>query len=92
MIDGEMATHQTRPAVAWYGDMKFAPHLWGVLKLTGIAVQVKFHDPAPEAVCHSRKTLARYCEGVVIAEHTRLIGGASGNQSTRPSVGNDENG
>tara|TARA_Y100001960_G_C14748379_1_gene866990 strand:+ start:1234 stop:2055 length:822 start_codon:yes stop_codon:yes gene_type:complete len=89
MINGEMATRESRPAVAWYGDMKFAPHLWGVLQLVNISVQVTFHDPAPEAVCHSRKTLAGYCERVVIAEHAQLIARASRNQSSRPYVGDD---
>jgi 1-acyl-sn-glycerol-3-phosphate acyltransferase len=92
MINGEIATQQTRPAVAWYGDMTFAPHFLGVLQLTGIAVRVTFHDPAPEAVCHSRKTLARYCERVVVAEHARLIGGASSNQSSQPSMCIDDSG
>ncbi len=89
MIDGEAATEQTRPAVAWYGDMEFAPHLWGVFQLARIVVQVTFHEPVPEVCCQSRKTLAKHCERVVVAEHARLIGIARDDGDSRSPAGVD---
>ena len=73
-IGGEPADPRTRPAVAWYGDMTFVPHIWGVFQLGDILVDVTFHDPAPDESFKSRKTLAAHCEAVVSVEHARLIG------------------
>ena len=76
-VDGRAADRRTRPIVAWYGDMEFVPHIWGIFQLGDIGVDVTFHEPAPD-ICHeSRKALSAHCEGVVMAEHTRLIGGKS---------------
>ena len=66
------ADQRTRPAVAWYGDMEFVPHIWGVFQLGSIGVQVTFHEQVPEFCYESRKALAAYCEEVIVAEHARL--------------------
>ncbi len=76
-IDGSPAGPRTRPAVAWFGDMEFVPHLWGVLQLDGLGVAITFHDPAPRVHFESRKALAAYCEKVIAAEHARLVGASS---------------
>ena len=67
------ADQRTRPSVAWYGDMEFFPHIWGVFQLSRICVEVTFHEPAPEICYESRKALSAHCESVIAAEHTRLI-------------------
>ena len=72
-IDGHLPDQRTRPFVAWYGDMDFLPHLWGVFQLGGIGVEVTFHEPAPDSCAGSRKALAAHCEGVIKAEHARLL-------------------
>ena len=67
------ADRRTRPIVAWYGDMEFVPHIWGVFQLGGIGVEVTFHEPAPDICYESRKALSAHCEEVIVAEHTRLM-------------------
>ena len=67
------AYRRTRPIVAWYGDMEFVPHIWGVFQLGGIGVEVTFHEPAPDICYESRKALSAHCEEVIVAEHTRLM-------------------
>ena len=67
------ADWRTRPIVAWYGDMEFVPHIWGVFQLGGISVEVTFHEPAPDICYESRKALSAHCEEVIVAEHTRLM-------------------
>ena len=71
-IDGSPTDSRTRPAVAWFGDMEFVPHLWSVFQLGSLSVAVTFHDPAPRAHFESRKMLAAYCEKVIATEHARL--------------------
>ena len=72
-IEGRRAGPLTRPKAAWFGDMEFVPHLWGVLRLDGLSVAVTFHDPVPEAHCESRKKLAARCGEIVALEHARLL-------------------
>lgn len=50
------------PVVAWYGDMALAPHLWGVLKLAPLHVEVIFLPAVSAADFPDRKALARHCE------------------------------
>lgn len=73
-VDGARADRRSRPAVAWFGDMEFAPHLWGVFQLASVGVEVTFHEPVQEACMQSRKLLAAHCERVITEEHARLIG------------------
>lgn len=72
-IEGRPAGPLTRPKVAWFGDMAFVPHLWGVLRLDGLGVAVTFHDPVPGARFESRKRLAARCGEIVATEHARLL-------------------
>jgi 1-acyl-sn-glycerol-3-phosphate acyltransferase len=50
-----------RPYFAWYGDMELAPHLWTVLGLGRLTVEVDFHAPVDLAQFGSRKALADHC-------------------------------
>jgi 1-acyl-sn-glycerol-3-phosphate acyltransferase len=54
-----------RALYAWYGDMTLLDHLFTVLGLPGVAVEVVFHDPVPASGFASRKDLARRCETLV---------------------------
>jgi 1-acyl-sn-glycerol-3-phosphate acyltransferase len=56
-----------RPLFAWYGDMAMAPHLWRMLGLGTLEIEIEFHRPTSFAECGSRKALAAYCEAQVIA-------------------------
>lgn len=72
-IEDRPASPLTRPKVAWFGDMAFVPHLWGVLRLDGLGVAVTFHDSVPGARFESRKRLAARCGEIVATEHARLL-------------------
>lgn len=50
---------------AWYGDVDLLPHLWNVLGLNGVQLNIRFHEPIRGTGFRSRKCLARYCEKVV---------------------------
>lgn len=43
---------------AWYGDMELVPHLWQVLGLPGVRVDVLLHDAVCTAETTNRKELA----------------------------------
>ncbi len=54
------------PSIAWYGDMELAPHLWTLLGLGRIDVELSF---LPAVTVHdaggSRKALAAHCHQVI---------------------------
>lgn len=54
-----------RPFFAWYGDMTLAPHLWRVLGLGKMTVDVVFHAPVNLSEFDSRKALAVHCQIMV---------------------------
>jgi 1-acyl-sn-glycerol-3-phosphate acyltransferase len=72
-IGGRPADAETLPRIAWYGEMTLVPHVWGVLGLGSVDVEVTFHDPVSPAAFASRKSLAAHCHHVVA---TRLAGSA----------------
>ena len=56
---------QWRPFVAWYGDMDILSHIWELIGLGRITVEVIFHPPATIMELGSRKALASHCERLV---------------------------
>jgi 1-acyl-sn-glycerol-3-phosphate acyltransferase len=68
-----------RPFFAWYGDMELAPHLWRVLGLGRIDVEIRFHPVVTLAELGSRKALAAHCQQAVAA-------GVSASLSGRPAI------
>jgi 1-acyl-sn-glycerol-3-phosphate acyltransferase len=54
-----------RPYFAWYGDMELAPHLWTVLGLGHLTVEVDFHPVVTLEQFGSRKALADHCYDVI---------------------------
>lgn len=54
-----------RPYFAWYGDMELAPHLWTMLGLGRLTVEVDFHPWVTLDQFGSRKALADHCYGVI---------------------------
>ncbi len=65
----------SRPFVAWYGDMRLAPHLWHFLKLPPVDVDIAFHPATSLAELGDRKALARACETSVRDGLARLLTG-----------------
>ncbi len=64
-LDGMPMGRALRPFVAWYGDMDLAPHLFTLLGLGRMTVDVAFHAPVTAADFATRKDLARHCHEVV---------------------------
>jgi 1-acyl-sn-glycerol-3-phosphate acyltransferase len=62
---GLTMVHSLRPLYGWYGDMALLPHLWFVLGLPGVEVEVRFHPQVAAAAFHCRKALARHLESEV---------------------------
>ena len=74
-LDGMPLGRFLRPAVAWYGDMDLAPHLWAVAGLGRIEVEVIFHEPVTLAQVGSRKALAHHCESIISRSLTQALAG-----------------
>jgi lyso-ornithine lipid O-acyltransferase len=74
-LDGMPIGRVLRPAVAWYGDMDLAPHLWVVAGLGRIEVEVIFHEPLTLAQAGSRKALAHHCEFAIARSLTEALAG-----------------
>jgi 1-acyl-sn-glycerol-3-phosphate acyltransferase len=64
-LDGMPLGRALRPFVAWYGDMDLAPHLFTLLGLGRMTIDVVFHPAIRASDFSSRKDLARRCQEVV---------------------------
>lgn len=64
-----------RPFLAWYGDMELAPHLWNVVALGWVTVEVEFLEPTSLTEAGSRKALAVECRNRVAAGVSRANAG-----------------
>ncbi len=64
-LDGMPMGRVDRPFIAWYGDMEFVPHLWTMLGLGRIGVEVGFHPAVTLAGFASRNALAEHCYRIV---------------------------
>ncbi len=62
---GRALTGGIEDCYAWHGDMDLLPHLWRVLGLAGVEVEVTFLEAVPSDGFTGRKGLARYCHGQV---------------------------
>lgn len=74
-LDGMPLGRFYRPFLAWYGDMELAPHLWTMLGLGTVGVEVSFLAPVTLGACGSRKELARHCHDAIAAELARALAG-----------------
>lgn len=75
------------PSIAWYGDMELLPHLWDMLKLGHIDVEIAFLKPVSLQQFSDRKELAIHCQNEIAAqiEKTKLAGlGAIQNSGLLP--------
>ncbi len=60
-LDGMPMGRSFRPFFAWYGEMALASHLWRMLGMGVLTVEVIFHEPVTIDKFASRKALAEYC-------------------------------
>lgn len=75
-LDGLPIGHAWRPFYAWYGDMELAPHLWTVLGLGRLTVEVEFHPTVALEQFVSRRALADHCHQVIRAGVARANAGS----------------
>jgi 1-acyl-sn-glycerol-3-phosphate acyltransferase len=74
-LDGMPMGRSFRPFFAWYGDMALAPHLWRMLGMGLVEVQVIFHEPVTIDRFGGRKALAEHCWRVVSEGVASLLAG-----------------
>ncbi len=60
---------------AWYGDMDLAPHLWEVLHMGRLTVEVTFLEPHTLTALGSRKNAALACHAAVRGAVARSLSG-----------------
>jgi 1-acyl-sn-glycerol-3-phosphate acyltransferase len=64
-LDGIPLNRALRPHYAWFGDMTLAPHMFEMLGVGRVTIEVTFHDPVVGDGSESRKSLAEFCEQAV---------------------------
>jgi 1-acyl-sn-glycerol-3-phosphate acyltransferase len=64
-LDGLPMGYGWRPYFAWYGDMELANHLWTVLGIGRLTVEVDFHPTVDLGKFASRKALTDHCHDVI---------------------------
>jgi lyso-ornithine lipid O-acyltransferase len=64
-LGGLAASRRDLPAIAWYGDMFFMPHLMGLIKAGGVGCDVIYGAPIRVADYPDRKALARATQAAV---------------------------
>ncbi|MTJ84426.1 MAG: 1-acyl-sn-glycerol-3-phosphate acyltransferase [Telmatospirillum sp.] len=74
-LDGLPMGRGWRPFFAWYGDMDLAPHLWMVLGLGRLTVEVVFHPAVTLDQFGSRKALTDHCHRVIAQTVTEAVNG-----------------
>ncbi len=76
-LDGFPMGRTMRPYCAWYGDVGLVPHMWRLLGLGKVSIEVEFHDSI--AVTHEskRKKLAAKCHRIVSRGLSEALSGRS---------------
>ena len=64
-LDGMPMQRAFRPFFAWYGDMTLAGHLYQVLGLGNVTIDVIYHPPVTIADFGDRKALAHHCHDII---------------------------
>lgn len=59
LADGTPVDRTNCDLYAWHGDAELLPHLWNVLQMPGIELQVTLHEPVLSWSVQSRKVLGR---------------------------------
>jgi len=64
-LGGIRLSRRDRPALAWYGDMTFLPHIFGYIAAGGGSCDVVYGEPIRVAAFSDRKALTRAAEAAV---------------------------
>jgi len=65
-LDGIPLHRAFRPHYAWFGDMTLMPHMFQMLGMGRVTVEVIFHDPVIGDRFDTRKGLAEFCRRVIV--------------------------
>lgn len=65
LLDGMPIHRGLRPLTAWYGDMDLFSHLWTVLGMGTLQVDVVFHETLDPATYPSRKEIAKKAHALI---------------------------
>ena len=65
LLDGMPIHRGMRHLTAWYGDMDLFSHLWELLTLGTLQVDVVFHNVVSYGDFASRKDLSKYCKDLI---------------------------
>jgi 1-acyl-sn-glycerol-3-phosphate acyltransferase len=74
-LDGMPIGRGFRPYCAWYGEMAMMDHMWELIGLGVITVEVTFHEPVNIEQFGSRKNLAEHCQNVISVGVAAAIAG-----------------
>ena len=64
-VDGLPMGRHLRPFFAWYGDMDMVSHLWQLLGMSRVGIDVIFHRPVTIDEFETRKALSDHCQQVI---------------------------
>ena len=70
-LDGIPLGRCLLPHFAWYGEMTMVPHLFTLVGLGSVTIDVTFHEPASSHEFKSRKGMAKHCHRIVSAGASR---------------------
>ncbi len=76
-LHGVPMGRETRPLIAWYGDMDLVSHLWEALGAGPVDVVVELHPPLTIDEAGGRKELAAAAEAAVRGGVVRALAGAN---------------
>lgn len=67
-IDGKPFSSENCDYVCWYGDMRFAPHLWSFLGTRSVKARATFFEPISSATT-DRKKISRQAHSLITAKY-----------------------
>ena len=67
-IDGKEFSPENCDYVCWYGDMSFAPHLWGLLSTRNIKVKATYFEPIDSGKMN-RKVITQRAHELITKEY-----------------------
>lgn len=81
-LDGIPIGRFYRPFFAWYGDMELGSHLWTLLALGTLTVEIKFHQPVTIDQFANRKEMSQHCYRLIGEGVAQSLGGRDGATAT----------
>lgn len=64
-ISGMRIDSNQWPKIAWYGDMDLAPHLWELLQLPNLDIELRFLPSMAVEQHMDRKDIAKHCQKLI---------------------------